>query len=122
MTVCRKSDSTTLRALALRGLTRMAGEMNAKPDAALIERYRQLMGVARNADDVKVILGALAGVAHPDALPLVFPLLSNPGVRAEAELVVRKIAAAIKAQNPEAARAALQRLQPPPKTQKPAKK
>ncbi len=122
MTVCRKSDSTTLRALALRGLTRMAGEMNAKPDAALIERYRQLMGVARNADDVKVVLAPLAGVAHPDALPLVFPLLSNPGVRAEAELAVRKIAAAIKAQNPEAARAALQRLQPPPKTQKPAKK
>jgi HEAT repeat protein len=121
MTVCRKSDSTTLRALALRGLTRLAGGMNAKPDTALIERYRQLMGVSRNADDIKVVLGALAGVAHPDALKVAYPLLSNPGVRAEAELAVRKIANAIKVQNPDAYKEAMQRLQPP-KPQPPAKK
>ena len=113
MKICRKSDSATLHALALRGLTRMAAETNAKPDAAGIERYRQLMSGARNADEVKVVLGALSGVAHADALKIAYPALSNVNARAEAELAVRKIANAIKAQNPEAYREAMQRLQPP---------
>ncbi|MFZ2640756.1 MAG: hypothetical protein WA117_07185, partial [Verrucomicrobiia bacterium] len=120
MSVCRQPETDTLRVIALRGLVRLAGNLNAKPDAALIDRYRQLLAVARNADDRKLILGALAGVAHPDALKLVLPLLSNPNIRAETELAVRKIAAAVKAQHPEAARDALQRLQPPKKSQ-PAK-
>ena len=119
--VCRQPETDTLRALSLRGLVRLASNLNAKPDGALIDRYRQLLGVARNADDRKLILGALGGVAHPDALKLVYPMLSNPNIRAEAELAVRKIAAAVKAQHPEAAREALQQLQPP-KKQSPAKK
>lgn len=114
MAVCRQPESETVRALALRGLVRLAGDLNAKPDAPLIERYRQLMSVARNADDLKLFLGALSGVAHPDALKFALPLLKSASVRAEAELAVRKIAAAVKAEHPEAAREALQRLQPPP--------
>ncbi|MCX6898572.1 MAG: hypothetical protein NT105_07715 [Verrucomicrobia bacterium] len=122
MAVCRQPESETVRALAFRGLVRLAGDLNAKPDAELIERYRKLMSVARNADDLKLILGALGGVAHPDALKPALSLLSTTSVRAEAELAVRKIAVAIKAQHPEAAREALQRLQPPPKSKPSAKK
>jgi HEAT repeat protein len=114
MAICRQPESETARALAFRGVVRLASDLNAKPDVELIERYRKLMSVARNADDLKLILGALGGVAHPDALRPALSLLSTTSVRAEAELAVRKIAAAIKAQHPEAAREALQRLQPPP--------
>lgn len=125
--VCRQPESETVRTLSFRRLVRLAGDLNAKPDAELIERYRRLLAVARNADDLKLILGALGGVAHPDALKPALSLLSTTSVRAEAELAVRKIAAAIKAQHPEAAREALQRLQPPQskpsaKGQPPAKK
>jgi ribosomal protein S20 len=45
-------------------------------------------------------------------LDLALPLLANSGVRAEAEIAVKKIAEAVKAQHPKAAQEALNRLQP----------
>ncbi len=127
MAVCRQPETEIVRTLAFRGLVRMAGDLNAKPDATLIERYRKLMSAARTADDLKLILGALSGVAHPDALKPALSLFGTASVKPEAELAVRKIAAAVKAQHPEAAREAILRLQPPPaklpaKGQPPAKK
>jgi HEAT repeat protein len=110
LAVVRRPESDTHRALALRAMVRLAADLNAKPDAGLIERYRQLLSGARGDDDRKLILGALAGAAHPDALQLALPLLSSSGVRAEAELAVKKIAASVRAQHPQAAQAALERL------------
>lgn len=110
MAVCRQPETETLRALALRGLARLAGDQNAKPDATLIERYRQLMALARNSDDRKLVLGALAGASSPDALQIALNQLPIAAVRAEAAEAVKKIAAAIKAQHPQAAQEALKRL------------
>jgi hypothetical protein len=59
----------------------------------------------------------LGGATQPAALDLALPLLANPGVRAEAEVAVRKIAEAIKAQHPKAAQEALKRLQSQPKAE-----
>jgi hypothetical protein len=42
------------------------------------------------------------------------PLLDNSGVRAEAEVAVKKIAAAIKTQHPQSAQEALNRLRARP--------
>ena len=109
LAIYQRPENDRHRTLALRALVRLAGDLNARPDAALIERYRQLLSGARG-DDRKLILGALAGVAHPDALQLALPLLSDAGSRAEAELAVKKIAASIRAQHPQAAQAALERL------------
>jgi hypothetical protein len=109
---CRPEDSAH-RALALRALVRLTGDLNAKPDAALVDRYRQLLAGARGDDERKLILSALAGAAHPGALELALSLLSNAGVRAETELAVKKIAASIAAQHPQAAQAALERLKQP---------
>ncbi|MCW5552000.1 MAG: HEAT repeat domain-containing protein [Verrucomicrobiae bacterium] len=107
--VWRNPESDSHRLLSLRGLTRMAGDANARPDAALIGRYRDLLDGARNDDERKLILSALGGAAHLDALNLALPLLDVPGVRAEAEVAVKKIAGAIKNQHPDAAKAALER-------------
>ncbi len=106
----RQSQVESYRALALRGLVRLLGEENAHPGAEVTDHYRQLLTAAKSDDDYKLILGAISGFAHPDALGLVLPLLSNPGVHAEAELAVQKIAEAIKAQHPQAAQDALRRL------------
>jgi len=108
--VWQKPDNDAHRPLALRGLVRLAGDANARPDAKLVEYYRQLLDGARGDDELKLVLGALGGAAHPDALKLALPLLEKPGVRAEAEVAVRKIAEAIKDKNPEAAKQALERL------------
>jgi hypothetical protein len=115
--IYRQPANESLRGLALRGLVRLAGEENAHPGATLIERYRQLLAGAHGDADLRLILGALSGAAQPEALELALPLLDNAGVRAEAEVAVKRIAEAIKAQHPKAAQEALNRLQPKPKAE-----
>ena len=110
MRVYRQTSTESHRVLALRGLVRLAGDANAKPDGSLIERYRQLLDSAKTDDDRKMILGALAGVAHPDALKLALPLLENPALEAEAKSAVKKIAESIKGKHPQAAEDALRKV------------
>jgi HEAT repeat protein len=112
--IYRQPGSEAVRALALRGLVRIAGDENAHPGPGLIEDYRQLLAGAHSDADLRLILGALGGAAQPEALDLALPLLANPGVRAEAEVAVKKIAEAVKAQYPKAAQEALKRLQSKP--------
>ena len=106
-----KTGEGSQHALALRGLVRAAGEANASPDAALFGRYRQLLAGARTAEDRKLILGVLAGAAHPDALALALTLLDDPAVRPQAEEAVARLAKALSATHAEASRAALERIQ-----------
>ena len=103
--------SEAARGLIIRGLVRLAGEENAHPNAKLIARYRELLAQAHSDADLRLILGALGGAAHPESLQLALPLLDNAGVHAEAEVAVRKIAEAIKAKHPQAAEEAPKRLQ-----------
>jgi hypothetical protein len=102
-----------IRALALRALVRLTGDLNAKSDTALIARYRQLLAGAQTADDRRLILSALAGASDPAALDLALGVLSDPAVRAETELTVRKIAAKVRAEHPEAALAKLKPAKKP---------
>jgi HEAT repeat protein len=106
--IYRNPQSETLRGLALRGLVRLAGEGAAEGSQA--ERYRVLLEGARSDDHVKLILGALSGVADPAALQLAVAQLDKPGVHAEAEAAVKKIAEAIKAKHPKEAQEALDKL------------
>jgi hypothetical protein len=108
--VYRQAGSEAERVVALRGLARLLGEQNARPDAQLVGRYRDLLAGARGDDDRKLVLGPLAGCADPDALLLAVDQLGNAGVRAEAELAVKKIAEAIKEKHPQAALSALEKL------------
>lgn len=103
----------THRALAFRGLVRLAGKLNTKPDPALVDRYRKLLAAARDDNERKLVLAALSGCAHVDALSLAVGLLDTASVHAEAAQAVGKIAAAIRPQHPKEAQAALRRLQPP---------
>lgn len=104
--VYRNPESAAHRALAYRGLVRMAGGTGTSPDAAMMERYRMLAGEARSDDERKLLLGALAGVTHPDAMALALPMLDNPGVRAEAILALRRIISTVKPTHPKEAIAA----------------
>jgi HEAT repeat protein len=106
----RQPENEAHRMLALRALTRLAGEENAKPTPTLIEHYRQMLAGAKTDDDRKLILGALAGATDPEALNLALELHANQGVRAEAAQAVKKIADAIKDQHPQAAQAALEKI------------
>ncbi|HEY5911774.1 MAG TPA: HEAT repeat domain-containing protein [Verrucomicrobiae bacterium] len=114
MAVYRQQGQDKLHGVALRGFTRLLGEQNAHPDAALMGRYKLVLQGARSDTDYRLILGVLAGVAHPDALPLVLPLLSNPSIRAEVVLAAKQIIEAIKAEHPQVAEEALKKLTGPP--------
>lgn len=92
---CRGADSEPHRVLALRAMVRLAEGGNERPDAHLLGRYRTLLAEARTDEDRKLILGALGGVAHPEARALILPLLSNEAVRPEAELALQRISAAL---------------------------
>jgi HEAT repeat protein len=104
------SASQAHRALALRALVRLAEQENPKPSPALIGRYRSLLQSAGQDADRKLVLGALGGVADPEALELAMAQLNQPGVRAEAELAVKRIAEAIKNEYPKEAQEALKRI------------
>jgi HEAT repeat protein len=106
----QQPENDSCRSAALHGLVRLAGDLNAHPDSKLANRYMQLLAQARGDADLKLILGTLAGAANPDVLQLALPLLSNPGVHAEAEVAVKKIAEAIKAKYPEAAAEAMKQV------------
>jgi len=106
-----KTGDESLRALALRGLVRAAGEAHADPGAGRAERYRHLLAGARGAAERKLILSVLGGSACPETLALALTLLDDPEIRDEAEGTVRRMAKALETSHPEAARAALQRVE-----------
>jgi HEAT repeat protein len=95
----RNPPHEAYRTLMLRSLVRLLGEANERADERLLARYRDLVAGARDAADLKQILGALGGAAHPDALALANELLERPGVRAEAEVAIKKITAALQAKS-----------------------
>ncbi len=106
-----EAPSATERVLLLRGLVRLLGEKNAQPTAQVVDHYRELLTSAKGDTDRKLILGTLAGCHDPAALALAVEQLDQPGVQAEARLAITKIAEAIKATHPEAAAAALKKLE-----------
>jgi HEAT repeat protein len=110
LSVHKSPREPAYRALALRGLVRLVSEKNAKPDRVLIERYRELLTVATEDNERKLVLGALGGAAHPETLKLAVASLNYPRVRAEAEAAIKRIAEAIKEKYPEEAKVALNRL------------
>jgi HEAT repeat protein len=89
--IYRGSANEVHRVLSLNALVRLAEMGNARPDAGLMARYRELLENARTDDDRKLILSALSGAAHPEAVRLVEPLLANTAVREEAAVALRKI-------------------------------
>ena len=106
-----KTGDESQRALALRGLVRAAGEAHADPGTDRAERYRHLLAGARGAAERKLILSVLGGSACPETLALALTLLDDPEIRDEAEGTVRRMAKALETSHPEAARAALQRVE-----------
>ena len=106
-----QSANDSHRSLALRALVRLAEEQNTRPVPVWIARYRMLLENASQDTDRKLILGALSGMAHPDALELAVSQLGHAEARAEAALTVKRIAGAIKDRYPDAAREALRRVE-----------
>ncbi len=110
MYVYRRPENPAFRGIALRGLVRIAGEVNTHQSSGLATHYKQLIDGAEGDAEMKMILGVMGDTTDPEVLPLAVRQLENAGVRPEAEVAVKKIAASVKAKNPQAAEEALAKL------------
>ncbi len=83
LSLMRTPPSPGVRALALRGLVRLAAE-STQSDESPRARFEPLLAAAATPDERKLILGAISASGRPELLPLLKPLLRDDAVRAEA--------------------------------------
>jgi len=95
LAVAKTAGNNTHRVLALRGYVRLLALPGDRPLDDTMTRYEEAVGMATGPDDVKAVLGSLAGVRHPRALQLAARYLDDEAVRAEAVAAGLKIARAI---------------------------
>lgn len=106
--LARGGRNETQKTLALRGYVRL---LNADPGMSARNRlsgYTEALTLAKQDGEKRAILAGLGTVPTVEALNMAFALLENEGLRAEAASAVLKIAEAVAATQPEAARTALQ--------------
>jgi hypothetical protein len=102
----RTGASDAPRAVAFRGVVRMAREMEGPPEPRL-KLLSEAYAVARSADERKQIIGALGDIPALNALRLAARSLDDPALADEAGAAVVKIAAKLE---PPAAPETLQAL------------
>ncbi len=100
------------RPLAVRGLARLLGGAAgaAMPPEPRVRAFRRAGAAAPDAASRRLLLGALPGVNHPEALGLAVDWLDDPGVKAEAALAVVTLSEAVLGLDREAAVAAARRV------------
>ncbi|MBL7154262.1 MAG: HEAT repeat domain-containing protein [Phycisphaerae bacterium] len=109
--IYRDAQNQVHRLLSLRGLVRVLSVSARKyPVEKALEIYRWAMKLAGSAQEKKLVLSGLSNVAHRQALEMAVASLDDESVRAEAGSAVVKIAAAIAASDPLAAKAAAQKV------------
>jgi len=88
--IIRTTDNAAHRVLAFRGYVRLGGEAEAAPDAKL-KILIEAMGLAKNQDDKKLVLGALGEVNSVEALRLAAKQLTDADTADEAGAAIIKI-------------------------------
>lgn len=106
-----KAEGPTHRALALRGVVRLADPAGSQEAQALaLGVYEQIMPKLKGPEEVQLALSGLAGINDRRALGLIAPHLDSPGTKEEAAAATAKVAASIAGSDPEAARQASERV------------
>ena len=106
-----RTQNKTHRLLALRGFVRlMAMPAGDRPVEKTLDMCRRAAARASGDDEQKLVLSALANVAHLDALRMVEPFVQSETVRAEAAAACIRIAGAIAETHPAEAKAAMNNL------------
>ncbi len=89
--LARNAATPADKALALRGYLRLAGHADVSAEDKL-KMCREAESLAQNADQKRLLLGALGSTQSLQALPLVLPYLSNGETREEAGNAIVSIA------------------------------
>jgi hypothetical protein len=83
--LAKSSTDPKVKILALRGLIRLTGQLDAPPEKKLAA-LKEAMGQVERNEEKKLGLAALSTIPTPEALALVLPHLSNAAVKEEAAL------------------------------------
>ena len=103
-----RTQNKTHRLLALRGFARlMAMPAGNRPVERILDMCRRATARAYGDEEQKLVLSALANVAHIETLRMVEPFVRNEAVRAEAATACIRIAGEIFQTHPVQARAAM---------------
>jgi HEAT repeat protein len=116
----QQAAQNTERVLALRGAARLLSQGGGAP-AQAAARFERAMALARGDAEKKLIISAMSGLQHEQALNLLEPLLEQPAVRAEAEQAALRLAPRLAGAWPEAARRLLNKLAASPTSEKAAR-
>ncbi len=81
--------------LGLRGLIRVTGLKSARPAQGTLKLYQQAWDLAERDQEKKLILSGVGSVSHLDALQWVGTHLTNPAIKAEAEVAAVQIGLAL---------------------------
>ena len=106
-TIIRESSNSTHRTLALRGFIRMANLPGENSDPETIKRFRLAMELSETDDDKKLVLSGLSKQDSFPAFQMATEQLSNPALRAEAEIAVVNISAGTLKTHPKETKKAL---------------
>jgi HEAT repeat protein len=108
--IARSAKSPVHKVLALRGLVRLAGLPGGSPAAATAKALAEALALADRIEDKKMVLAALAEVNHAAALDAALGCLADKELEVEAAAAAVKIAKSVRVGNPDAAKAAVQKV------------
>ncbi|MCX6898944.1 MAG: HEAT repeat domain-containing protein [Verrucomicrobia bacterium] len=89
--VIKSSPNKTHRVLALRGYTRIVGLGGKRAEGETLKHLKDALPAAKEPDEKKLLLGALANIQNTGALKAIEPLLADDAVKAEAGNAYLKI-------------------------------
>jgi len=108
--LARNSQKESHRVIALRGYVRMLGLGSERSATETLKMYEEGMRAARRPEDKKLVLAALAGVAHPGALKMAESFVKDPALGAEAAMAAIKVAISICGSHRAEAESSLKRI------------
>ena len=109
--LARNSTEFNLRMLALEGYVRLVGEEHSGfSPPKRVELLKPAYALAARAEEKRLVLAALTGAPHRDALKLAESALTETEIKTEAEITCAQIAKALLTTDPDAAEATLRRL------------
>ncbi|HUT34470.1 MAG TPA: HEAT repeat domain-containing protein [Planctomycetota bacterium] len=108
--VAKGTDNLAHHVLALRGCLRVLGLPGERSTGDKLKLLADAMKAARRPEEKKEILGAMGNVPSPEALKLVEPFLADEALKAEAAVAAVKVASSLIGSQPDAAKAALEKL------------
>ena len=109
LTEAEKATQQNERILALRGAVRLLRQSHAAPSEIKVQ-FEKAMALARDANEKKLVISALAGVQHAFALQMLVPQLDDPAVRAEAAQAAITLSQQLYKAFPDTTKALLQKL------------